>query len=133
MEVIASAIVVVGLHEMAHIAMASSLGVRVHQVGLSWKGPFIRRAPGTDAQNLAITLAGPVINLLLALVFSRIYPGFALNNLVLGIINSLPFPSSDGSRALRLIRAIRNRPAALPCSAHTMSAPAGSECPSKAA
>jgi Zn-dependent protease len=107
MEIVANAIVAVGLHEIGHIAMASALGVRVYRVGISWKGPFIHRDVGTDAQNLAITLAGPAINLLLALAFYRIQPGFALSNLVLGACNLFPSALSDGSRALRLFQAIR--------------------------
>jgi Zn-dependent protease len=106
---IANAILAVGLHELAHVAAASAIGVRVYQVGMSWRGPFIRRDPGTTGQNLAITLAGPGINLLLALVWRHINPGFALNNFVLGICNLLPFPSSDGLRALSLLNTMGKR------------------------
>jgi Zn-dependent protease len=109
MGTIANAILAVGLHELAHIAAASALGVRVYQVGMSRRGPFSRRDPGSTSQNLAITLAGPGINLLLALILHRTSPSFALNNLVLGICNLLPFPSSDGSRALSLLQLMRKR------------------------
>jgi Zn-dependent protease len=109
MGLIVNAILAVGFHELAHIAAASALGVRVYQVGMSRRGPFIRREPGSTRQNLAITLAGPGVNLLLALTLHRTNPSFALNNLVLGICNLLPFPSSDGSRALSLIKLIRRR------------------------
>jgi Zn-dependent protease len=111
---IANAILAVGLHELAHLAAASAIGVRVYQVGMSWKGPFIRRDPGTTGQNLAITLAGPAINLLLAFVLHHINPGFALSNFVLGISNLIPFPSSDGSRALSLLTTMRKRFTFLP-------------------
>ena len=91
------------LHEMAHMATAVALKVRIHQVGMNWKGPYIRRESGTNSQNLAITLAGPGINIALSLFFFHVNPGFALCNLVLGVSNLLPLPSSDGSRALRLL------------------------------
>lgn len=91
------------LHEMAHLAVAVALKVKVHQVGINWRGPYLRRASGTTKQNLAITLAGPLSNLWLALLFYRVSPNFALCNLVIGITNLLPIPASDGSRALRLI------------------------------
>jgi hypothetical protein len=107
--IIANAILAVILHELAHVALASALRVRVYQVGMSWRGPFIRRDPGTTGQNLAITLAGPGINLVLAFLLHRINPGFALNNLVLGCCNLLPFPSSDGLRALSLLKTMRKR------------------------
>ncbi len=92
------------LHEMGHIASALALKVPIHQVGISWRGPYIRRQPGTAKQNFAITLAGPGVNLWLALVFHHISPNFALCNLVIGVSNLLPIPASDGTRALNLIR-----------------------------
>jgi Zn-dependent protease len=95
------------LHELAHVVAASALRVRLYQIGITWRGPFIRRDPGTVLQNLAITLAGPGTNLLLAFLLHRTNPVFSLSNLVLGITNLLPFPSSDGSRALCLLRTIR--------------------------
>jgi Zn-dependent protease len=107
METVANAVLAVLLHELAHLAAAFAIRVRVYQVGISWKGPFIRRESGTAIQNLAITLAGPGINLLLAFLLHHINPGFALYNFVLGLCNLLPFPSSDGSRALSLLTTIR--------------------------
>ena len=56
------------LHEMAHVSVALALKAKVHQVGINWKGLYVRRAPGTVVENLAITLAGPGINLWLALL-----------------------------------------------------------------
>jgi Zn-dependent protease len=103
----AYALVAVVLHEMAHAAMALGLGIHIYEVGLSWKGPFIRREFGTGAQNLAITLAGPGVNLLLALLLFRISPIFALSNAVLGIFNLLPIPHSDGARAIHLLKDLR--------------------------
>jgi Zn-dependent protease len=113
MEMIANAVLAVGVHELAHVAVARAIGVPVFQVGMSRRGPFIRREPGTTGQNLTITLAGPGINMLLALVFYRISPGFALSNFVLGIFNLLPFAASDGSRALKLLTMMREKGASL--------------------
>jgi len=109
MHVIANTVFSVALHELAHLAAAFALGVRVHQVGINWKGPFIRRDPGTTCQNLTITLAGSGGNLLLGLLFRHINPALALNSLVLGLCNLLPFPSSDGSRAFSLLNTMRKR------------------------
>ena len=91
------------LHEAGHVVTALALNVKVHKVGLHWKGPYIRRSSGTAAQNFVITLAGPGMNLWLALLFYRVSPHFALCNLVIGVVNLMPIPASDGSRALQLI------------------------------
>jgi Zn-dependent protease len=107
--IVADASLAVISHELAHVIAAKVLRVRVYQIGISWRGPFIRRDPGTDIQNLAITLAGSVTNLLLAFILHRTNPSLALNNLVLGICNLLPFPSSDGSRALSLLKMMAER------------------------
>jgi stage IV sporulation protein FB len=120
MEMIVNALLAVGLHEIAHIAAAKTIGVRIYQVGMTRKGPFIRRESGTTGQNLTITLAGPAVNLLLALILYRISPGFALGNLVLGVSNLLPFRFSDGSRALSLLTTLRQKPAFPPRSAQAL-------------
>ena len=104
---IAEGSLAVVLHELAHVVATVALRVRLYQIGMSWRGPFIRRDPGTVIQNLTIALAGPGTNLLLAFIMRRMNPGFALSNLVLGITNLLPFPSSDGSRVLCLLKTIR--------------------------
>ena len=105
-EALASGIAAMILHEMAHAAAALALKVKIHQIGMNRKGPYISRASGTTKQNLAITLAGPGINLWIALLFYRMSPNFALCSLVIGVVNLLPVPASDGSRALNLIRTL---------------------------
>ncbi len=91
------------LHEMAHVAAALALRVKVHRIGINWRGPYVMREYGTARRNLSITLAGPGMNLALALLFHRIIPNFAFCNLIIGVTNLLPLPSSDGARALHLI------------------------------
>jgi len=92
------------LHEMAHIAAALALRVKIHRIGVNWRGPYVVREHGTERRNLSITLAGPGANLAFALLFHRISPNFAFCNLIIGVTNLLPLPSSDGARALNLIR-----------------------------
>lgn len=93
------------VHEAAHVATALALGLRVRRVGVSLKGPYIVREPGTPWENALVSLAGPGINLLIALLFWDVAPQFALINLVLGAFNLLPFPHSDGRRASAAVRA----------------------------
>lgn len=99
-----NAIASILLHELTHIAAAVGLKVRIKKVGLSWKGPYIKRESGTQRKNLAISLAAPCMNLALAWFTRHIDANFALNNLVLGAFNLIPIPSSDGHRALCLLR-----------------------------
>ena len=90
---ITGCLVSVLLHELAHIATATALGVRVKRIGVSWKGPYIVREPGKPAQNLCISLAGPAANAALMLV-----PGWFLINLAL-LVPNLVMKESDGRRA----------------------------------
>lgn len=69
------------LHETAHMVAAFLFNLRIYQIGVSWRGPYIRRESGTTGQNLAVTLAGPGINIWLAALFYGISPTFALCNL----------------------------------------------------
>jgi Zn-dependent protease len=96
-------VLVILLHEAGHIAVAFSLGIKVKRVGLSWKGVYIVREPGTPLANMITTLAGPALNLLLALSWSA-WPYFGMLNLVFAIANLAPHWGSDGQRALRLAR-----------------------------
>jgi len=102
---LASAIFAIVLHELSHIAIASALGVKVKRVGLSWRGPYVVRECGSPAQNVAISLAGPVANIVTAFLCLLVGQGvnLCLASLVLGAFNLLPVPSSDGLRAARLL------------------------------
>ena len=100
-------ILAIAAHELAHVAMARYLGVQVKRAGISWRGPYIVREMGTPPQNLAITLAGPGINLLLTAWFAVVAPWFALANLLLGVTNLMPLPGSDGKRAWACVRGMK--------------------------
>ncbi len=92
------------LHECGHIAAALACGVRVKRIGLSWVGLHIVRDPGPTWANLGISLAGPLLNLLLAALLRNTLPLFAEVNLIAGLYNLAPIPHSDGSRILALLR-----------------------------
>jgi hypothetical protein len=76
--------------------------VRVKRVGLSWKGPYILREPGTPAQNMCISLAGPAANARLMFV-----PGWFLINLAL-LVPNLVMKDSDGRRLWKCCKTIAN-------------------------
>jgi Zn-dependent protease len=96
------------LHEMAHIAVALALGVRVKRIGISWRGPYILREQGPPLSSFFIALAGPGLNLLLAFTLWPASPRFGFVNLLLGGYNLLPFiPGLDGHNAWMAIRKLR--------------------------
>ncbi len=92
------------LHECAHLVAAYSAKVKVKRIGLSWKGPYIVREPGTPVQNTLISLAGPGINLALCVLCWQWSHTFAFVNGFLAFVNLLPIPSSDGLRVYRIWR-----------------------------
>ena len=93
------------LHEMAHVLAATALDVRVKRFGISWKGPYVVREQGAPFANFCIALAGPALNLFLAITFWTFAPQFGLVNMVLGLYNLMPFiPGLDGHRALAAYR-----------------------------
>jgi Zn-dependent protease len=77
----------------------------VREFGLRLGGAYNRRAYATRRRDeILIAASGPLMNLLLILplIFvPRVGPQLATCNLFLGVINLLPFPSSDGLRILR--------------------------------
>lgn len=105
-----SASIAVVLHESAHFVLARLLGVRVKRCGVSWRGFYIVREPGTPLQNVVISGAGPLANLIsTGTIFLIPYLGtaaitFVLISLLLGISNLLPIPGSDGHRILVLLQ-----------------------------
>jgi Zn-dependent protease len=103
-----SAALAVLLHESAHLAAAYLGGVRVKHVGLSWKGPYIVREPGTPVQNTFISLAGPGINLILCVPCWHLSGTFAFVNGFLAVMNLLPIRSSDGLRVYRIWKQLDN-------------------------
>ncbi len=91
------------LHESGHIAIAFLCGVKVKKVGLSRTGLYTVREPGPRWANLCISLAGPLVNLLLAVALRDVLPTFAWVNLIACLYNLLPIANSDGRRIVALV------------------------------
>ena len=93
------------LHEAGHMIAAKFLSVPVREFGLKLGGAYIRRAYATRRRDeILIAASGPLMNFLLVVPLSfvpHLGPQLAMCNLLLGIINLLPLPSSDGLRILR--------------------------------
>ena len=94
-------------HELGHLAALNLAGAKVELLRLTAFGAEIR----ADTRRLSYpreilcTLAGPAVNLLLALALARLGGRYvaAGANLLLGCFNLLPVPALDGGRALHLL------------------------------
>ncbi len=112
------------LHELTHALVAHRFGVRTRDILLLPIGGIasLERIPERPLQELAIALAGPAFNLVLALLLwaglaiagsdlslatATAGEGFVLQfmwiNVVLGVFNLIPAFPLDGGRALRAL------------------------------
>lgn len=104
-------------HELGHVLAVRLWGGRIWAVRLTCAGAELRvRGPrmGERLPRLTTALAGPAVNLLLALGTARLAPWagergavFAGLNLTLGCFNLLPVVALDGGRALRALLPLR--------------------------
>ena len=96
-------------HEAGHIICARTLNLKIRRIGVNWRGPYVVREQGSAVQNLAVSMAGPVVNLVLAGAMvlgpwlGTAVVIFGLYNLLVGLYNLLPVPFSDGRRILTLL------------------------------
>jgi Zn-dependent protease len=96
------------LHEVGHMMAAIFFEVPVREFGLRLVGAYNRRAYARRRRDeILISAAGPMMNLwvVFPLMFlPRIGVQLALCNLVLGVVNLVPLPASDGLRIVRTLR-----------------------------
>lgn len=102
------------LHEFGHLVTSLMVGIKVKSVGLCMKGMYVVREAGSPMKNLLISLAGPLTNVALILLFWNVSTKFALANLCLAICNLAPVRGSDGDRVLRCIEEMQRETGALP-------------------
>lgn len=120
---------IVVLHEFGHAMMARRFGVQTRDITLLPIGGVARldRIPEDPKQELAIAIAGPAVNVLLAVLFycvlameshlpavrehvsvgSHILWNLTRINVVLAVFNLLPAFPMDGGRVLRALLATR--------------------------
>jgi Zn-dependent protease len=97
------------LHEFGHLIAAFIFGLRIKSVGMKWnKGLYTVRQYGTPLQNLLVSAAGPLTNLILLAVTSRV-PLFRLANFCYALANMLPIEGSDGYRIAICWQQLRSR------------------------
>jgi Zn-dependent protease len=103
------------LHELGHALAARYFGIRTDNITLYPFGGIaaIQRMPTEPKQELVIALAGPAVNLGLAVVFGTLwftFGGYALAvlfgiNVVMALFNLTPAFPMDGGRVLRALLA----------------------------
>lgn len=94
-------------HELGHLLALRLAGAKVERVRLNAFGAEIRADTHrlSYPREIACTLAGPAVNLALALFLARTAGWYvpAGSSLLLGCFNLLPVPALDGGRALHLL------------------------------
>ena len=93
-------------HELGHLTALALVKAKIERVRLTAFGAEIRADTRylPYGREILCTLAGPAVNLILAVVLARVAGEYLLAgaNLFLGVFNLLPLPSLDGGRALHL-------------------------------
>jgi Zn-dependent protease len=99
------------VHEYGHVLAINALGCgpgRIHIVPFLGGAAHMARSPSTDFKGVLISLAGPTFGLLATIPFflaasytgNRIWVGGALFIAVINLVNLLPAPPLDGSKAI---------------------------------
>jgi len=70
-------LVAMTLHEAGHLIAALAVGIKVKNVGFCWKGMYTVREPGPPVKNILVSLAGPMVNLILMMTWHW-WPTFGL-------------------------------------------------------
>lgn len=112
-EVLLLGLLAMALHEAGHWIAARAVGVKVKAVGVCWKGLFTVREAGPPAKNLIVSLAGPLANIVLMILWGHFSSHFSMANMCFAVCNLVPIRGSDGDRALTCWRQIQRDAASI--------------------
>ena len=104
---------IIAIHELGHALVARHYGIRTRDIMLLPIGGIasLEHMPERPAQELAVALVGPAINLAIAAALWWVPGVFAHElawiNLGLAVFNLIPAFPMDGGRALRALLALR--------------------------
>ena len=102
------------LHELGHLFVLWLCKTPVHKLRFTLSGAVIQSAPQGYRQEIITAAAGPLMNLLLAVLLLHRIPEVALLNLGLFLYNLLPIYPLDGGRLLRaVLQLLLNQKAAI--------------------
>ena len=90
-------------HELAHIFIASIFGYEIRRVNIKLAGMnAVFKEEFSGIKGIVIYLAGPISNIILAMVFRNIKIVYEIN-MALALVNTLPIWPLDGYNILKLI------------------------------
>lgn len=92
------------LHECGHIIAMRCFRITLKSVKLRLFDIVIDADSNKEfTPDLVVTLSGPAMNLILALIFYYVYKPLSYVNLFIGLFNLLPIDTFDGGHALSLL------------------------------
>lgn len=100
------------IHECAHLLMAIACNIPIESISFRPCGAVIWTGPACYIQELLVTVAGPAVNLVTALITKQRFGEFAAIGFILAAVNLLPIYPMDGGRMLRCILMLFCAPAA---------------------
>ena len=101
-------------HEAGHFLVAKLSGTPCSAIGFCLRGAYLRRQRASGIAEIAISSAGPLINIAIAAMLWRdvgLLAWLAQMNAILAFLNLVPFRGSDGQRILTTMRELRRGPA----------------------
>jgi Zn-dependent protease len=105
---IAAIVLAIVSHEAGHAAAAQAVGLQWRPFArLPWKIGVVVLAPEPGIRprdDLLIALAGPAASAMLAALAFQVSPHLSLLSGMLAVLNLLPFPGTDGWRAIGAAR-----------------------------
>lgn len=103
-EFIVWAMAAVLLHETGHAVATKLLGLEFRGLVLDRRGFGIKRQRGASWENFVVSVAGPLVNLLLFFVVDDY--GKIANGIML-LVNVLPLRGSDGYSLILCLKGVR--------------------------